>query len=376
MLLFYISLFFLIAYGILMQLYFHWWKQAPVFSTTDMESWVPEKKITVIIPARNEAANIGNCLRSLLHQNYPAHLLEIIVVNDESTDETARIVQSFQHASVQLIQTDSSTTTAPKKNAINTAIKIATGELMVTTDADCTASPDWIRTIAFYHHQTNAVFIAAPVKMKDAGSLLAKFQALDFLTMQGITAASVYKRFHNMCNGANLAYDKTAFEKVNGFSGIDTIASGDDMLLMHKISKAHPGQIGFLKNTGAIVETAPAANWSEFIQQRIRWASKARYYKEPAIFWVLLLVYFTNFLLIAVVASSIANPIMFGYFLLLCALKFLAEFLFVQSVARFFQQSHLLIYLLILQPVHIIYIVLSGFLGQVKTYSWKGRRLK
>ncbi len=376
MLLFYISLFFLLAYGILMQLYYHWWKQAPLFSTTGIEAWTPDKKITVIIPARNEAANIGNCLQSLLHQNYPTQLLEIIVVDDQSTDETAEIVQSYQHASIRLIQADSSATTAPKKRAISTAINIATSELIVTTDADCTAGPDWIKTIAYYHQHTDTVFIAAPVKMKDTGTLLSTFQTLDFLTMQGITAASAYKQFHQMCNGANLAYEKTAFEKVKGFSGIDTIASGDDMLLMDKISRVFPERVGFLKTTGAIVETAPAISWNEFLQQRIRWASKATHYKDRAIFMVLLLVYLTNLFLLGVALSSIWHPEMLLYFLLLCVIKFLVEFPFVQSVAKFFRQSSLLVYLLMLQPLHIFYIVVSGFLGQVKTYEWKGRKLR
>jgi cellulose synthase/poly-beta-1,6-N-acetylglucosamine synthase-like glycosyltransferase len=376
MLLFYISLFLLLAYGFLMQLYYRWWKRAPLFSTTGIEAWTPDKKITVIIPARNEASNIGHCLRSLLQQNYPAQLLEIIVVDDQSTDETALIVQSFQHASIRLIQADSSATTAPKKRAITTAIGIASGELIITTDADCTADPDWIKTVAYYHQHTDIVFIAAPVKMKDTGTLLSIFQTLDFLTMQGITAASAYKRFHHMCNGANLAYEKKAFEKVNGFSGIDSIASGDDMLLMHKISRTFPGKVGFLKTHRAIVETAPAISWTEFLQQRIRWASKATHYKDRAIFMVLLLVYLTNLLLLSVALSSIWMPEMLLYFLLLCVIKFLVEFPFVQSVAKFFHQSSLLGYLLLLQPLHILYIVLSGFLGQVKTYEWKGRRLK
>lgn len=377
MLLVYISLLLLILYGILMRYYYAWWKQVPDFTTTGIQNGKSDKKITVIIPARNEAANIANCLQSLLQQSYPTELLEIIVVNDQSTDETAAIVKSFQHPSIKLIHTDATAvTTAPKKRAIELAMKIASGQLIVTTDADCIAGVTWIENIVAYHHQTKYVFIAAPVKMTNNSTLLSIFQALDFLTMQGITAGAVYKRFHNMCNGANLAYEKKAFEQVDGFSGIDKLASGDDMLLMHKIAQAYPKQVGFLKSKEVIVETAPAKSWKEFLQQRIRWASKATYYKEGAIFMVLLLVYLTNLLLLGIALSGIWQPVMLLYFLLLCVIKFLFELLFVQSVAKFFQQSSLLVYLLLLQPFHILYIVVSGFLGQVKTYEWKDRKLK
>ncbi len=84
------------------------------------------------------------------------------------------------------------------------------------------------------------------------------FNQLDFLTLQGITAASVYKRFHSMCNGANLAYERSAFYEVNGFNNIDNIASGDDMLLMHKIFKQYPDKVFYLKNRHAIVTTEPS----------------------------------------------------------------------------------------------------------------------
>src|ERR1700741_4803978 len=111
---------------------------------------------------------------------------------------------------------------------------------------------------------------------------------MDFLVLQGITGASVTKKIHSMCNGANLAYEKKIFYEVNGFAGIDHIASGDDMLLMHKIAKIYPGRIGYLKSTEAIVNTQPMATWPDFFNQRIRWASKATHYNDKRIFWVLL----------------------------------------------------------------------------------------
>jgi cellulose synthase/poly-beta-1,6-N-acetylglucosamine synthase-like glycosyltransferase len=373
----YTSLFFLLCYGILLQLYYTWWKQAPLFVVNTTELQIPDKKITVIVPARNEAANIAACIESLLRQDYPTSLLEIIVVNDQSTDDTAAIVQSFQHPCLQLIHTNGiNGNTAPKKRAIELAIKIATGDLIITTDADCTAGPNWIKTIAAFYHQTKKVLIAAPVKMSDTGSLLSRFQCLDFLTMQGITIASMHKRLHTMGNGANLAYEKKAFEAVNGFTGIDTIASGDDMLLVNKITQAYSGGTGFLKSNTAIVSTHPVGSWGAFFQQRIRWASKATHYKEPVIFAVLLLVYITNFLLLCVAVNGLWQPVLLLYFATGCFIKFCLEVRFVQSVARFFNQPALPAYLLLLQPLHILYIVVSGFLAQVKTYEWKGRKLR
>ena len=140
--------------------------------------------------------------------------------------------------------------------------------------------------------------VAAPVKFVNNGSFISVFQSLDFISLQGITAASVSAGFHSMCNGANLAYSKEAFYSVNGFKGVDDVASGDDMLLMHKIKDKYPTQIGYLFHVNAIVETLPMQGWKSFINQRIRWASKASDYSDKKISLVLLLVYVFNLVLL------------------------------------------------------------------------------
>ncbi|HMC85518.1 MAG TPA: glycosyltransferase [Chitinophagaceae bacterium] len=378
MIFFYIAIALLLIYGILFQYYSSWWQAMPHFNMDGFKDWKPTVKISVIVPARNEQENIANCLHSICKQNYPSHLFQIIMVDDNSTDKTFETAAAIFYDEIEIIRLKLNTpnNVAPKKRAIETGISIASGELIVTTDADCIAEPNWLRSIAAYHHQSKNVFVAAPVKIKDGKSLLSKFQALDFLTMQGITAAAVFKRFHNMCNGANLGYEKKIFYEVHGFTGIDNIASGDDMLLMNKIAKQYPQKLGFLNAQQAIVTTLPAAGWRAFLQQRIRWASKATHYNEAGIFLVLILVYLTNLLIFCFLLLGIFQKFALLLFLLLCVAKFFMELFFVKNVATFFKQSYLLPWLFILQPLHIVYIVVSGFLGQFKTYEWKGRKLK
>jgi cellulose synthase/poly-beta-1,6-N-acetylglucosamine synthase-like glycosyltransferase len=94
-----------------------------------------------------------------------------------------------------------------------------------------------------YHHK----LIAAPVAFFNYNNWFQKFQSVDFLTMQGVTAALSRFKSGTMCNGANLAYTREAFDSVHGFDGIDDIASGDDMLLMYKIDQRYPRQTAYLK---------------------------------------------------------------------------------------------------------------------------------
>ena len=284
----------LAAYGVLMALYTrgYWTMRAFVAGKKS-----PLTKFSVIIPARNEAANIEACIAGILAQNYPIHLFEIVVIDDFSEDETAQLVLKIaeQHNNVRLLQlkdySNNENIVAYKKRAIEIAIAEATGDWMVTTDADCNVSSNWLATYDAYIQEHDCVMVAAPVAYTNTGSFLSIFQVLDFISLQGITAAAVASGSHTLCNGANLCYSKNAFESVGEFSGIDHLPSGDDMLLMHKMKKSYPGKIGYLYAQDAVVTTAPSATLGLFIQQRIRWASKASGYQDKIIFWILLLVY-------------------------------------------------------------------------------------
>jgi cellulose synthase/poly-beta-1,6-N-acetylglucosamine synthase-like glycosyltransferase len=225
-----------------------------------------------------------------------------------------------------------------------------------------------------------------PVAINCSDSAIEIFQALDFMTLQGITGASVFKKMHSMCNGANLAYTRHAFNTVNGFSGIDNIASGDDMLLMHKIAIQYPDGISFLKSKEVIVQTEPVHTISQFFNQRIRWASKADKYDDKRIFWVLLLVYVFNAMLLVLPVVAISQAMLSAMdhgpwtslkpWLLLLLLKTLTELLFLYPVAKFFNKQSLLWAFPLAQPIHIFYTVIAGWLGKFGSYEWKERKVK
>ena len=218
------------GYSFLIRHYQHIFMKIPLLSPGNIS---PEK-ISIVIPARNEAQNIGPCLDALLQQDYPSSYIEIIVADDHSTDQTPAIVQS---KGVKLITMEAlpEGTVAFKKAALSAAIASAGGDIIVSTDADCLVPGSWLSTMIHVKQSANAVLVGGPVRMPYGKSFLSRFQSIDFAILQGITAASMHEGFHSMGNGANLAYDKAAFNAVNGFSGVDDIASGDDMLLVHKI---------------------------------------------------------------------------------------------------------------------------------------------
>ena len=384
----YIPLILLLGYSALLVYYRKSWGSIPDFKVEANSKL--GTKISIIIPARNEEENIGYCLQSIIEQSYPAHLFEVLVVDDHSTDKTAAIIKSYASNNVKLISLkdylSANEINSYKKKAIEISIQQSNGELIVTTDADCIFPKNWLTTIASFYESKRPAFIVMPVLISYGKKMIEVFQSLDFMTLQGITGASVHKKFHSMCNGANLAYTKEAFIAVNGFKGIDNIASGDDMLLMHKIYNQFPNNIEYLKSREVIVTTNPVSTIQEFFNQRIRWASKADQFDDKRIFIVLIIVYFLNVLMMVLpIVALISNRSisimniqlsMFNFYASLLLIKTIFELFFLYPVAKFFNQTKLLWWFPIAQPFHIVYTVIAGWLGKFGKYTWKERSVK
>lgn len=378
----------LVAYLLLLLHYRNGWQSIPDFNISENNLSTARTFISVIVAARNEEKNIRNLIVAIKKQNYPSHLFELIIVDDHSTDKTADVIKPFLSNQIRLIalHISNNETVAYKKAAIDAGIKISKGELIITTDADCMMSENWLSTIAAFYELIHPKVIVMPVVIKNNHSFLGLFQALDFMSLQGITGAAVHQKTHGMCNGANLAYTKKVYDEVNGFEGIDHIASGDDMLLMQKISKIYKKEILFLKSKNVIVETHPETKIFGFINQRIRWASKADKYEDKSLFPVLLLVYTINLLLLTGfimgiffnLEFSILN-FNFSVFSAVCVfliVKTLSELYFLFPVSRFFGYAKLLWWFPFFQPFHILYTIVAGWMGKFGSFEWKGRTIK
>jgi len=356
------------------------WKSLPEWDTLKKSV---NTKVSVLIAARNEEQNIAATLQSVTNQNFPSELLEIIVIDDHSKDNTAAIVKAFPATNIKLISLEqhieANSTQSFKKKAIEVAIAQATGDLIVTTDADCLAEPNWLRYLVSYYEIHQPKIIAAPVVFEDEHTLFQQFQSLDFIGMMGVTGAGIHKRFLHMCNGANLAYPKAVFNEVNGFEGIDHLASGDDMLLMHKIVKKYPDDIAYIKQAGAAVRTTPKRSVRSFLNQRLRWATKTTSYQETQVTVVWGLVWLFSISIVLTGLLSVFYSPLLGLFLLQLAAKVIADYVFLRHIARFFGRHDLMRIWVFGAAVflEIWYVVTVGVLGSVKAkYEWKGRTVE
>ena len=376
-----LSIFFLLCYIMLIFTYILGWRQLETYSLTEEKQVATS--VAVIIPARNESEHISACLQSIFHQNYPTDLLEIIVIDDYSTDGTAQIVEEWcgKMEHLQLIRLAdelplSEKLNSYKKKAIEIAISKTKQQLIVTTDADCLMQPNWLCTLVSFYETYRPKLMTAPVCFTKETTFFQLFQSLDFAGMMVATGASVHLNLSNMCNGANLTYERAVFEEVGGFRGIDDIASGDDMLLMHKVWKKYPKKVSFVKSYDATVFSYAQATIGDFAQQRIRWASKSTKYEDTRITFFLAAVYLLHIsLLLNLVLSIFVSAAFVPILLISLFAKMLTDFIFLAVACQFFNRTELLWLFLPAQLVHIVYILVIGALGNFGSYEWKGRKV-
>lgn len=333
--------------------------------------------VSILIAARNEEDKIFKTISDILAQDYPSHLVELIVVDDHSTDSTSEIVLSFADKGVKLVVlNESKPLNSYKKKAITEAIKLSEAELIITTDADCRMSPDWLKTIIGFYEAGNYKLISSPVLYFEEKSTFEKMQSLEFLFLVGLGAAGVGNKMPSTCNGANLAYRREVFYELKGFQGIDQLASGDDELFLHKVASVYPDGIGFCKARGAMVYTHAKSSLSEFIQQRKRWASKSTKYKNKAVVFIGVLVWVFNLLILLISILGFFNPFYWYLCLGIISIKFVAELFFQIVLCRFANRIKLLWLLPLLTITHIFYMLYIGIAGNSGKYNWKGRMVR
>ncbi|GAB2985899.1 glycosyltransferase [Mucilaginibacter puniceus] len=344
----------------------------PLISATNFTT-----KVTVLIAARNEAERIHYTIEDILAQDYPKHLTEIIIVDDHSSDATSAIISRYAAQGVILLTlNEAKPLNSYKKKAIAKAIGISTGDLMVTTDADCRMGSKWLSSIVGFYEIEQLVMISSPVTYFEEASLFERLQTLEFLYLIGMGAAFIGHSRASTCNGANFAYRKDVFYEVGGFTGIDELASGDDELLLQKVAVRYPGRIGFLKLREAIVYTHAKHNLKEFLQQRRRWASKSTKYKDKKIVALAVSIWLFNLSIIVNILLGFYNIKFLQLFLIQFLLKIIFETVFLLQITSFFKRMGLIFLLPILSPIHSIYVVYIGLLGNTKKYMWKGRLVK
>jgi len=327
-------------------------------------------KVSVIVPFRNEAEHLPLLIESLRHQNYPE--LEVIFINDHSIDDSLIVLERALNEfpfPYQVIQLKAQ---SGKKAAISHGIAAASGEIILTTDADCEFEPEWVSEMAAPFADELVQMVAGPVALTGK-SLFQRWQKMEFATLIALGAVSIRKGTPSMANGANLAYRKSVFEAVNGFEGVDQTPSGDDELLMMKVHQDQPGSIVFNKSRKAIVSTAALKSWSALRHQRLRWASKWKVGKRPGTAALALFIFLLNLMWLLLPVFSWLDWVDPEVAIRTYSIRFVIEAIWVMVVAVFFDQAISIRAFILHQYLYPFYVIYFGLMANFGNYKWKGR---
>lgn len=365
-----------LVYFFLIRYFYKGWKSISAFKSEKIQQEY-STSVSVLVPVRNESANILQLIQDLINQDYPKHLFEIVIIDDHSTDNTAELVSHSKSDNVKLIKlSEDKPLNSYKKKAISIAIAQSQAELIITTDGDCRVGSSWISTMVNFYCSQKLKFISAPVCFTNEQSWFEKIQTIEFQYLIGVGAASIQNKIPSTCNGANLAYTRDVFNELGGFDGIDNIASGDDELFLHKVAKAYPHAIGFLKNQRAIVRTHAKSVFKEFVQQRKRWASKSMHYKEKRIVFMVSFIFLFNLSILFNFFMGFFTSCSWNILVYQVVVKSIIDGIFIYSTLSFFNKKRYFIYLPIVEFFHTFYVILIGIYSNLGgKYEWKGRKV-
>ncbi|MGE0590206.1 MAG: glycosyltransferase [Cyclobacteriaceae bacterium] len=332
-------------------------------------------QISVVIPFRNEEQNLNQLVESLKKIDYPINRYEVILVDDHSTDHSlskARDLTS-ELENINILWLDERN--EGKKRALTRGIENAKGDIVVTTDADCEVPSGWLKELnnAFgeQHHQ----LVFGAVTLKGSNSFFSRLQAMEFLSLIGSAVATMGFGWFTMCNGANMAFRKEAFQKVKGYEGNENVPSGDDEFLARKILKAFPGSVAFLNKEEGVVVTPAQPSLKDFISQRIRWAGKWRYNQSLTTKLLAVFIAWVQILWMLTMLSIPFNWLPLDLSIALILTKLVFELLVLFPVHRFTRVNWDSFAFLTLQFVYPLYVLSIGLASMVSGYRWKGRSL-
>ena len=355
----------LLGYIVLITILFAGWIKSQKLK---LSTFPTEAFISVLIPVRNEEKNIVALLQSLSRQDYTR--FEVIAVDDHSEDLTVTEISRLNFPFVRVITNAG----VGKKQAITTGVNFASGNIIATTDGDCTIPGEWLKSINTYFSDENTVMLIGGVCIKKSKTFFQKLQEIEFASLIGSSASTLALGFPTMCNGANLSYRKEVFHQVNGYEGNLQIASGDDEFLMRKVSMIFPKGIKFLANKNAVVQTLPQPDLPKFIQQRLRWASK---WKHNSSIMPMLLAFFIFMIQLSVLCGYVEiirnhNSIILS----LLAIKIFFEMVLLLSFCRFLGVRWNWGAFLTLQIFYPVYVIFIGIRSFFNVYTWKDRNYK
>jgi len=324
---------------------------------------------SVIVAARDEEENILDCLVSLDNLNYPEGKLQIIIVDDKSTDNTGKIIDDFIKDKPNFIKVVTQKNIGELKGktlAIANGIEKATGEIIMTTDADCVVSPDWAKTIASYYVSDDVAIVNGMTNQLEYNSFAA-MQSVDFIYLLTVASGSINLGEPLSCIGNNMSYRKSVYDEIGGYASLKFSVTEDFNLLMatHKLKKY---KILYPVDPGALVTSKPCPTYKTLFKQKKRWSVGGLESSIPG-YWVMTTGFITH-------VCMMLTPFFYSTSaLVLFAFKIFVDYFFLAPVYRKLNLKLKLKDFLVFEVYFILYVFTIPFVLLLdRKVEWKGRK--
>ena len=336
--------------------------------------------MAVLVAARNEEDHIGNYLRGLMDQDYPREKYSVVVVDDNSTDKTADVVERMikGQSSFRLIRLSGHPSDiSPKINALNFAIKETSSKIILTTDADSVVGPSWISSmLRLFDEQVGVVSgVTLFLPAKGVSRLLYEFQSIDFFSQTACGAGAIGQGMVNNCNGSNMGFRRSAFEEVGGYSSIARVNSGSDSLLAQRIVETTPWQMRFAFEPSSLVRSLPPASWGQLLQQRMRWAGQTPKYRLSTLIFLIASFILYLFLFFSIPLSVALWPRLPAPLVVLAA-KLAIDYTIITKFRKLTRISEMKGFFFISEIIHFPVILIAAFGSFFGSFDWKGRTME
>ena len=308
--------------------------------------------LSVIVACKNEERNLPSLLSDIASQDYNCDKFELIVVDDNSDDSTFEIASEFKEIkNIKVLKNSAS----GKKTAIYEGVRACTGSIVITTDADCRMSRNWLKTISSAWSENNPDLIIGPVGLDGGKGFFQRFQELEFLSLQGVTAGTAAAGNPVMCNGANLSFTVNAYLK--SFEDLHSeLVSGDDIFLLHSIKK-RSGKVLWLESEDAAITARPALTPLAFVRQRARWISKSGSYDDKYTKLLSIVTFVTILIQIFLLAAGVFSSLFLLIYIAGFILKSIPDFMVLHNRAVHNKRKNLLWFFLPGQFIYPFYVL-------------------
>ena len=365
--------FILFVYAIAMLFYAIKFKK---FDIQKLNKSAPQTKFSIIIPFRNEVENLPNLIKSLSELDYPEALFDIYFIDDFSEDDSKltclKYIKKFKLKNSEVL-INQNLAISPKKSAVLTALQFVESGYVLTTDADCLLPDQWLLHFDEHIQKYKSVLVAGAVCIATEKPFWSRFQVLDLMSLQVVGLGSFNTKYPLMCNAANLAYEVKTLKGLQAFHKHQQHISGDDIFNLQVFQQAGK-KISALVHPEALVWTKAESSFKKLTQQRIRWASKTKFYDNKILIGLGLLVFISNLILVLCFPLLLVTDDFEKVLWLIWLIKLSVDFMVLKTGQKFFKPGICMrdyVLMLIVYPFVNLYFAMFSFLGK---FTWKGRQ--